>query len=200
MGSLWGLYGVSVGLSMRSYGSLWVSMGLSVGSYGSLWISMGLYGICGPLWVPMRLWCLWVPMGSPWGSFGLCGSLCGSLCVSPWLSVPLRRCGAPHKCRPAPQDSKSSLTPLHIAVRGGNLSLAQLLLRHPGGGARLVNMQVPMGRLWGGCGAAVGRLWGGCGAAVGSGGGLWGSAGWFGHQGGLWGFHLWGVCGAGAVG
>lgn len=42
---------------------------------------------------------------------------------------------------PASQDSKSSLTPLHIAVRGGNLSLAQLLLRHPGGGARLVNMQ-----------------------------------------------------------
>ncbi|NWV62552.1 IKBD inhibitor, partial [Malurus elegans] len=39
------------------------------------------------------------------------------------------------------QDTKSSLTPLHLAVRGGNLVLAHLLLRQPGMAPRLVNMK-----------------------------------------------------------
>lgn len=41
-----------------------------------------------------------------------------------------------------PQDTKSSLTALHLAVRGGNLALAHLLLRQPGMAPRLVNMKV----------------------------------------------------------
>lgn len=40
------------------------------------------------------------------------------------------------------QDTKSSLTALHLAVRGGNLALAHLLLRQPGMAPRLVNMKV----------------------------------------------------------
>ncbi|KAF4793713.1 NF-kappa-B inhibitor delta [Turdus rufiventris] len=39
------------------------------------------------------------------------------------------------------QDTKSSLTALHLAVRGGNLALAHLLLRQPGMAPRLVNMK-----------------------------------------------------------
>ncbi|NWU07618.1 IKBD inhibitor, partial [Cephalopterus ornatus] len=39
------------------------------------------------------------------------------------------------------QDTKSSLTALHLAVRGGNLALAHLLLRQPGAAPRLVNMK-----------------------------------------------------------
>ncbi|KAM8793648.1 LOW QUALITY PROTEIN: NF-kappa-B inhibitor delta-like [Eudromia elegans] len=39
------------------------------------------------------------------------------------------------------QDLKSSQTGLHLAVRGGNVALAHLLLRHPRGGARLVNVK-----------------------------------------------------------
>ncbi|XP_071432735.1 NF-kappa-B inhibitor delta-like [Pithys albifrons albifrons] len=39
------------------------------------------------------------------------------------------------------QDTKSSLTALHMAVRGGNLVLAHLLLRQPGAAPRLVNMK-----------------------------------------------------------
>ncbi|XP_027742522.1 NF-kappa-B inhibitor delta-like [Empidonax traillii] len=39
------------------------------------------------------------------------------------------------------QDTKSSLTALHLAVQGGNLALAHLLLRQPGMAPRLVNMK-----------------------------------------------------------
>ncbi|XP_063274935.1 NF-kappa-B inhibitor delta-like isoform X2 [Prinia subflava] len=39
------------------------------------------------------------------------------------------------------QDTKSSQTALHLAVRGGNLALAHLLLRQPGMAPRLVNMK-----------------------------------------------------------
>ncbi|XP_064359598.1 NF-kappa-B inhibitor delta [Dromaius novaehollandiae] len=39
----------------------------------------------------------------------------------------------------ASQDMKSSQTVLHLAVRGGNLALAHLLLRQPGAAPRLVN-------------------------------------------------------------
>ncbi|XP_050839233.1 NF-kappa-B inhibitor delta-like isoform X3 [Serinus canaria] len=39
------------------------------------------------------------------------------------------------------QDTKSSLTALHLAVRGGNFALAHLLLRQPGMAPRLVNMK-----------------------------------------------------------
>ncbi|XP_017591615.1 PREDICTED: NF-kappa-B inhibitor delta [Corvus brachyrhynchos] len=39
------------------------------------------------------------------------------------------------------QDTKSSLTALHLAVRGGNLALAHLLLHQPGMAPRLINMK-----------------------------------------------------------
>ncbi|XP_054504057.2 NF-kappa-B inhibitor delta isoform X5 [Agelaius phoeniceus] len=39
------------------------------------------------------------------------------------------------------QDTKSSLTALHMAVRGGNLALAHLLLRQPGMAPRLINIK-----------------------------------------------------------
>uniref|UniRef100_A0A803VCK9 NFKB inhibitor delta n=1 Tax=Ficedula albicollis TaxID=59894 RepID=A0A803VCK9_FICAL len=76
------------------------------------------------------------------------------------------------------QDTKSSLTALHLAVRGGNLALAHLLLRQPGMAPRLVNMKV-----WGtgGAGGSSGRLWGLTGgvlwSSLGSLYGLWGVKG-----------------------
>ena len=66
-----GPYGVSLGLSMGPYSSLWIlywSLRLPVGLYGALWglcgLTMGLNGShYGSLWV--LIWISTVFMGSP---------------------------------------------------------------------------------------------------------------------------------------